>query len=574
MTGTLNRENATCRWLKAGGGGSTDEQFGTALGSSDLLLANGLQSQQQPFCEPDFDKSLCWFNVSLGSVGHRPCPFQFCSSVPDCEWVQQAFTASRPCHDNGTWGDSLYGECIQLLRQHQRCVVGYCNNCPDPLRDTVIRVSLSLSVVSVCVLLAALVLFSAFDSVQCRRLSIHKNLSAAFVLRFAVLAIWTLVNSQNLFRDCSTFVPQPLRQWEWLCKLLLFGVIFFQVASVMWMLIEGVYLYSRFTVLAMRRSEAPYALYLFTGWGLPFLAVLLWAWIHESNQLPGGRSFCWLPYAQGAHLWILAGTMGVALVLNVLLLLAIVLILVKKLRTESTAESKKIWRTVKSTMLLVPLLGVSNVPLFYEPSKPSAFYMLGSAILQHSQGIFIAVLYCFLNAEIQNALKRQLGKVPLLQSLGLMPGRGRHHFETERTFLAGQTTAIGGEEESGRQLQMQDFHNGRARNGTRRGPRFAGQTVQSNSLTAGLNRHAADHQQPNGAEEAANRTQNKPKGSAKVSLPQHQQNQQPAPVMSSSCGPLLDLASADQEEAAATAEQFTPTMEEAAGSKQRLMRPD
>jgi hypothetical protein len=26
-----------------------------------------------------------------------------------------------------------------------------------------------------------------------------------------------------------------------------------------------------------------------------------------------------------------------------------------------------------------------QVPLFYEPSKPSAFYMLGSAILQHSQ---------------------------------------------------------------------------------------------------------------------------------------------------------------------------------------------
>jgi len=25
------------------------------------------------------------------------------------------------------------------------------------------------------------------------------------------------------------------------------------------------------------------------------------------------------------------------------------------------------------------------VPLFYEPPQPSAFYMLGSAILQHSQ---------------------------------------------------------------------------------------------------------------------------------------------------------------------------------------------
>lgn len=45
-------------------------------------------------------------------------------------------------------------------------------------------------------------------------------------------------------------------------------------------------------------------------------------------------------------------------------------------------------RTVKSTLLLVPLLGISNIPLFYEPSQPSSVYMLGSAILQHSQVVF------------------------------------------------------------------------------------------------------------------------------------------------------------------------------------------
>jgi hypothetical protein len=171
---------------------------------------------------------------------------------------------------------------------------------------------------------------------------LFQNLSAAFLFRFSILALWTLLNTQNVFRDCKHFVPQPLYQWEWLCKCILFGVIFFQVASVMWMLIEGIYLYSRFTVLAMRRSEFPYWVYMFTGWGIPFLVVLAWAVVHE-RQSNRARTYCWLPYAQGAHLWILAGTMGLALILNVLLLLAIVLILVQKLRSESTAESKKIW---------------------------------------------------------------------------------------------------------------------------------------------------------------------------------------------------------------------------------------
>lgn len=148
------------------------------------------------------------------------------------------------------------------------------------------------------------------------------------------------------------------------------------------------------------RSEAPYYVYLLCGWGFPFVVVMAWTVIHEQHSNTNNL-FCWMPYSHGLHLWILTIAMGIALILNVVVLLAIVIILIQKLQTENTAESKKIWKTVKATILLVPLLGVSNIPLFYEPEKQSAYYMLISAILQHSQGIFIAVLYCFCNGEIQ-----------------------------------------------------------------------------------------------------------------------------------------------------------------------------
>uniref|UniRef100_A0A1I8C2P9 G_PROTEIN_RECEP_F2_4 domain-containing protein n=1 Tax=Meloidogyne hapla TaxID=6305 RepID=A0A1I8C2P9_MELHA len=356
---------------------------------NDYNIFNTPQENSLSSFSDNGEESLCWYNVSLGSIGQRPCPFQFCKSLPECEFMDQTYTASRYCFENGTWGDSMYGQCIQLLKVYPQCVLGYCRT-----------VSLSLSVVSVCVLLAALVLFSAFDSVQCRRLSIHKNLAAAFVLRFAILALWTLLNTRNAFRDCSHFVPLPLRQWEWLCKSLLFGVIYFQVASVMWMLIEGVYLYSRFTVFAMRRTEAPYFVYLFTGWVLPLFVVASWAAIHEEQS--ESRSYCWLPYAKGPHLWILASTMG--------------------------------------------------------------------------------MLYCFLNAEIQNALKRQISKVPLLRAILSGGSReSRRHFETERTFIpAAQTDE---------DMQMSDLPM-RCKNGTVRGPRTNGKTKQSNSMNAGINWHA------------------------------------------------------------------------------------
>ncbi|CAB3399403.1 unnamed protein product [Caenorhabditis bovis] len=394
-----------------------------------LELFHNNQSVNYAGCSVNFDKSLCWSKAGYNQLAKRYCPFTFCSSKPGCEDIQTRYMVSRKCNELGVWEESNYSQCIKVVEEHSQCIQGFCRLCPDMLRDVVISVSLTLSIISVILLVAAIILFSVFDSIQCRRLSIHKNLATAFVFRFAVLAIWTIVQSTNLFHDCTSFHPAPLWQFEWICKLILWLVIYFQVASVMWMLIEGAFLYSRFTVFAMRHSDARWWKYLACGWGIPFIIVSAWTIVHEYKSSQLSNSFCWLPYAQGPHLWILSGAMGTVLIMNLIFLLMIVVILVQKLRTENSAESKKIWRTIKATLLLVPLLGVSNIPLFYEPEHPSSVYMLASAILQHSQGIFIAVLYCFLNSEIQEAVKRQLSKVPIEFF------KPRNRFETERTYV-------------------------------------------------------------------------------------------------------------------------------------------
>ncbi|CAI4233227.1 unnamed protein product [Auanema sp. JU1783] len=292
-------------------------------------------------CLVSFDKSLCWVGAELEEIAQRVCPFTYCSSVPSCDLVAQQHMVTRRCASTGEWENTNYSECLTVVKEYQHCIQGYCRLCPDALRDLVITVSLTLSVLSVVVLVAAIVLFSIFKSLQCRRLSIHKNLASAFVFRFSVLAAWTIAQTTNAFQDCTKFHPQPLWNLGWICKGILWCVIYFQVASVMWMLIEGAYLYSRFTVFAMRHNEAPWSLFMLCGWGVPFVIVMAWTLVHEHKQEP--NSFCWLPYAQGNHLWILAGSIGLALIMNLIFLLGIVTILVKKLRDERTAESKKIW---------------------------------------------------------------------------------------------------------------------------------------------------------------------------------------------------------------------------------------
>uniref|UniRef100_A0A0K0ESQ2 G-protein coupled receptors family 2 profile 2 domain-containing protein n=1 Tax=Strongyloides stercoralis TaxID=6248 RepID=A0A0K0ESQ2_STRER len=358
-------------------------------------------------CSPEFDKSLCWYNVTYGEIGYRICPFTFCKAVPGCENIAETYRVTKMCHGNGTWGATVYDKCIDILQHHKQCIAGFCKQCPDNnIREITMNVSLILSTVSIAGLLIALILFNIFDSIQCRRLSIHKNLAVAFIMRFTMYSIWTIANSNNVFRDCSHFNPLHRLELDWLCKMML----------------------CRFTVLAMRSFEPSYKWILLLGWGIPFIAVLTWSIVHAQYSKMNPKSYCWLPYAKGNHLWIIGGTMSFALLANVLLLLLIVIILVQKLRSENTAESAKIWKTIKATLLLVPLLGVSNILLFYEPDQQDGPYMLYSAILQNSQGIFISILYCFLNSEIQHAVKRQLNKFSFRCFK-------RENFGTERTYV-------------------------------------------------------------------------------------------------------------------------------------------
>ncbi|VDD97498.1 unnamed protein product, partial [Enterobius vermicularis] len=341
-------------------------------------------------CQPNFDFSTCWPGTSADSTLEVMCPFRFCTTIPSCAEISKRAVARRYCNPDGVWSLPDYNACLALTAHHKGCFEGYCHTCPDPFRDAVIAVSMTLSIISVVLLTAALILFSLFKSLQCRRLTIHKNLAMAFILRFTFLAIWSVAQISNLFKDCSEFYTRPK-----------FGA---YVASVLWMFIEGAYLYSRFTIFAMRHVEPPYFVYPLCGWGFPALVVLSWTILQERQVDEHGKPlYCWLPYASGPHLWILSGTMGLALIVTMFFLVVLTIIV------RNFNEFRK---TIKATLLLVPLLGVSNIPLFYEPEGVGNAYMLVSAVLQHSQGIFIAVLYCFLSGEVRSAVKRRLGKLP------------------------------------------------------------------------------------------------------------------------------------------------------------------
>ncbi|GIX78690.1 corticotropin-releasing factor receptor 1 [Caerostris darwini] len=118
---------------------------------------------------------------------------------------------------------------------------------------------------------------------------------------------------------------------------------------------------------------------------------------------------CWEGYGRSPFVWIITGPMIGALGINLIFLVNIIRILVTKMKTSSTFEIVQIRRAMKATALLFPLLGITHLLFCVNPrddSKLEEAYMITNAALQSSQGIFVSILYCFMNVEVQTVLRK------------------------------------------------------------------------------------------------------------------------------------------------------------------------
>lgn len=95
--------------------------------------------------------------------------------------------------------------------------------------------------------------------------------------------------------------------------------------------------------------------------------------------------------------------------INAFFLVNIIRVLVTKLRAHNTLEMDQARKAVKATAVLFPLLGLTNaLSIMKAPGQSAeAVYRITYAILQSSQGAFVAVIYCFLNSEVRAAIKKK-----------------------------------------------------------------------------------------------------------------------------------------------------------------------
>nr|XP_014345885.1 PREDICTED: pituitary adenylate cyclase-activating polypeptide type I receptor-like [Latimeria chalumnae] len=233
-------------------------------------------------------------------------------------------------------------------------------------------------------LITAFVIFALFRKFHCTRNYIHMHLFMSFILR--AVAVFT--------KDAILFTDEDLNHClvsTVSCKA---AISFFQfsiLANFFWLLVEGMYLQ---TLLALTFiSEKQYFWwYIIIGWGTPAAVLAVWTLFRVYSENTG----CWDDNANVGIWWIIKGPILFAVLVNFYIFLM--------------NNYKKL---AKSTLLLIPLFGVHYIVFAFFPEDTGfddarLFLELG---LGSFQGFVVALLYCFLNGEVQAEVKKRMGRL-------------------------------------------------------------------------------------------------------------------------------------------------------------------
>uniref|UniRef100_A0A8C5CXV3 Vasoactive intestinal peptide receptor 1a n=1 Tax=Gadus morhua TaxID=8049 RepID=A0A8C5CXV3_GADMO len=352
-------------------------------------------------CSGMWDKLMCWPSAGLEEVVTLPCPkyFSYFTSQP------RIGNLSKTCTEDGCF---LHLEFI-LFGAHDTTTISSKSNR-----------FFSVAARPLC------------RKLHCTRNYIHMNLFVSFVLKAtSVFVKDVILYPGDQPEECPSSVG---------CKAVL---VFFQygiMASYFWLLVEGLYLYALLAVSFF--SEKKYFwCYILIGWGVP--AIFISAWVGTKVYLkdPG----CW-DIIEGLPWWIIKTPILIAILVNFFLFICIIRILQQKINCPDIGrkESNQYSRLAKSTLLLIPLFGMNYIIFAYIPEHIQLHVrMVFDLVLGSFQGFIVAVLYCFLNGEVQSEVRRKWRRWMLQRFLSTADtkyqppsmGSNGNNFSTQITML-------------------------------------------------------------------------------------------------------------------------------------------
>lgn len=333
-------------------------------------------------CPWMWDNLTCWQAASIGEVVVVNCPELM---GPE----EEPGKVSRNCTEDG-WSEPF---------PHYVEVCFFYDNTTEPVIFKAVKalytVGYSTSLVS---LTTAMVILCRFRKLHCTRNFIHMNLFVSFILR----AISVFIKDGVLYAQEDSdhcFVHTVA------CKAVMVFFHYCVMSNYFWLFIEGLYLFTLLveTFFPERRY---FYWYTIVGWGTPTICVTVWAVLRLHFHDIG----CWDTNENTALWWVIKGPVVASIMINFVLFIGIIIILVQKLQSPDIGgnESSIYLRLARSTLLLIPLFGIHYTVFAFSPEDVSKRERLVFELgLGSFQGFVVAVLYCFLNGEVQSEIKRK-----------------------------------------------------------------------------------------------------------------------------------------------------------------------
>uniref|UniRef100_A0A1A7XDE9 Vasoactive intestinal peptide receptor 2 n=1 Tax=Iconisemion striatum TaxID=60296 RepID=A0A1A7XDE9_9TELE len=350
---------------------------------SQVLQQEENNQSSKTACPTHWDNIGCWYRAEVGQVVTVSC-----ANVSQLFANTQGFVQMN-CTEEG-WSD--------VFPPYDRA----CGFADDDESETtyfsifkqVYTAGYATSLIS---LISAIFVFTVFRKFHCTRNYIHLNLFISFILR----AVAVLVKDDILFSRSSQCSNQPSLVG---CKASLVFFQYFIMANFFWLLVEGLYLHTLLVVIFSENQH--FIIYMFIGWGIPTVFVSVWVITRIYLEDTG----CWERNDNPIPNWVINGPIGFSIMVNFIQFVNIIRILVQKLRCPDIGgnDQSQYRRLAKSTLLLIPLFGIHYVVFVcLSESIAEDYKIFFDLALGSFQGLVVAILYCFLNSEVQGELKRK-----------------------------------------------------------------------------------------------------------------------------------------------------------------------
>ncbi|XP_043922000.1 vasoactive intestinal polypeptide receptor 1 [Protopterus annectens] len=359
---------------------------------------NLLDTENQTYaCSRMWDNVSCWEPADVGTIVVKPCPI-FITILSGTDG-----NVSRNCTDKG-WSDMYPPSYLFACEYHLNSTETEEKGLYDSVKIGY-TVGHSLSLISLTV---AMIILCLFRKLHCTRNYIHMHLFMSFILRAIAVFVKDVVLYERGESDHCSMGSAG-------CKA---AMVFFQyciMANFFWLLVEGLYLHT-LLVISFFSERKYFWWYILIGWGAPSLFTTAWAVTKHYKE----DVSCW-DIIVSEYWWIIRAPVLVSILVNFVLFICIIRILVQKLHSPDVgrSESSHYLRLAKSTLLLIPLFGVHYIMFAFFPDNFKVHVrLIFELILGSFQGFFVAVLYCFLNGEVQGEIKRKWRRWHLERFLG------------------------------------------------------------------------------------------------------------------------------------------------------------